>query len=158
MDRHTLTGRFPHLLPKEVILWEKYLAVHQDEYLFFEYDIHVGKGAELPADVDPMIRKIALGLTRKRIDVVGHKAHSITLIELKPDAGLSAMGQLLAYLYLYQIEFRPTKKVLTHIVSDLIDVDTRNVARVYGINWTTVKINWVDYRYDRIRRKFLPVE
>lgn len=158
MDKHTERRRFPHLLPKEVVLWNKFLDKHQDEYLYFEYDIHVGQGAEIPEDIDPMIRKIALGLTRKRIDVTAHKANSITLIEIKPDAGLSAMGQLLAYLYLYTVQFRPTKKVLTHIVSDVIDVDTRNAARAYGINWTTVLIDWDIYKYDRARRKFLLID
>jgi len=154
MDAYTLRGKFPHLLAKEVVLWEKYLAKYQNDYTHFEYDVHVGKGVELGNETDPTLQKIALGLTRKRIDVVGHKEKSITLIEIKPDAGLSAMGQLMAYVYLYKIQFRPSKSILTHILSDIIDVDTRNAARAYGINWTTVNINWDSYEYDQTRRKF----
>ncbi len=155
MDAHTRRRHFPHLLPREVVLWNKYLDVHEKEFEHFEYDVHVGKGAELPIDVDPMIGKIALALSRKRIDVIGFKPKSITIFEVKPDSGLSAMGQLLAYLYLYKIDTRTTKPVATHIVSDRIDVDTRNAARAYGINWTTVKIDWNQWRYDKVARKYI---
>jgi len=155
MDRATLIRRFPHLLPKERVLWNLYLDKHMYEFEYFEYDVHVGKGVELPPEADSMLKKIALALARKRIDVVGHKKNAIVLFEIKPDAGLSTIGQLLAYLYLYKVQFRPTKPVLLHIVSDIIDIDTRNAAKAYGINWTTIQINWDDYYYDKARREFI---
>ena len=158
MDKATEYRRFPHLLPKERVLWNLYLDKHMEEFEFFEYDVHVGKGIELKENIDPMIRKLALSLSRKRIDAIGHKKKAIILFEIKPDAGLSTIGQLLAYLYLYKVEFRPSKPALTHIVSDIIDVDTKNVAKAYSINWTTIAINWDDYHYDRIRREYIKIK
>jgi len=155
MDTYTKRRKFPHLLPKEVLIWNKFLDVHQKEYESFDYDIHVGFGADLPERVSPMIRKIALGLTRKRIDVVGYKPNSITIFELKPEAGLSAIGQCLAYYYLYRREFRPKRKVLMRIVSTTTSRDTKDTAAAYGINWILVPIDWGKYKYDPAQRKYL---
>lgn len=156
MDIYTKRRKFPHLLPKEVLIWNKFLDVHEKEYESFDYDVHVGLGAELPKDVSPMIRKIALGLTRKRIDAVGYKSNSITIFELKPEAGLSAIGQCLAYYYLYRREFRPKRKVLMRIVSTISNRDTRDTAAAYGIYWILIPIDWTKYRYDPAQRKYFP--
>ena len=158
MDAWTRRRKFPHLLPKEVVIWNKFLDKHESEYLSFDYDIHVGLGAELPENVEPMIRKIALGLTRKRIDVVGYKPNSITIFELKPDAGLSAIGQCLAYYYLYRREFRPKRRVLMRIVSSTISRDTRDTAQAYGIYWIYVKVDWSKYKYDPVQRRYVPIK
>ena len=155
MDRATTIRRFPHLLPKERVLWNLFLDKHMSEYEYFEYDVHVGQGVSLPSDIPPEIRRMALALSRKRIDVVGHQKTRIILFEIKPDAGLSCIGQLLAYLYLYKVQFRPSLPVKTHIISDIIDIDTKSTARAYGINWTTININWNDYIYDKVRREFI---
>lgn len=156
MDAYTKRRKFPHLLPKEVLIWNKFLDVHENEYASFDYDVHVGLGAELPETISPMIRKIASGLTRKRIDVVGYKYNSITIFEIKPDAGLSAMGQCLAYYYLYRKEFKPKRKVLMRIVSSSMSRDTKDTAAAYGISWIYVKIDWEKYKYDPAQRKYFP--
>ena len=156
MDAYTLRRKFPHLLPKEKLIWNKFLDVHQNEYESFDYDIHVGVGVELPKDVSPMIRKIALGLTRKRIDVIGYKPKSITIFEIKPDAGLSAVGQCLAYYYLYKREYKPKRTVFMRIVSTTVNRDTKSVAKAYGIFWVYVKIDWTKYQYDPVQRVYKP--
>jgi len=160
MDAYTKRRKFPHLLPKEVLIWNKFLDKHEKEYDSFDYDIHVGEGAELPEDISPMIRKIALGLTRKRIDVVGYTPTAITIFELKPEAGLSAIGQCLAYYYLYRREFKPKRRTFMRIVSTITSRDTKKVAAAYGIYWILVPIDWTKYRYDSAKRKyfFVPEE
>lgn len=153
MHRH-----FPHLLPKEIILWEKFLDAHMEDYSYFEYDVHVGTGATLSPETPEMVRKIALGLTRKRIDVVGHTINKISIFEIKPDAGLNAVGQLLAYYYLYIRDFKPTKPVGLNLITDIIDVDTERVCRAYSIKLFTIPIRWDEYQYDRAIRRYVKKE
>ena len=155
MDIYTQAGKYPHLLPREVALWKIFLANHLDDYEYYEYDVHVGQGVEIDPDTETMIKDLALALTRKRIDVIGHKKKSITIFEIKPDAGLSAIGQLVAYALLLKKERRIKQPLKLHIISDIIDVDTRTVASSMGIAWTIVNIQWNEYFYDRSRREFI---
>jgi hypothetical protein len=155
MDIYTKVGKYPHLLPREVALWKIFLDHHINEYEYFEYDVHVGQGAEIDPDTETMIKDLALALTRKRIDVIGHKKKSITIFEIKPDAGLSAIGQLVAYSLLLQKERKIKQPLKLNIISDIIDVDTRTVARTMKIAWTIVNIDWGQYSYDKSSRTFI---
>ncbi len=136
-------------------MWSAWLDVHQDDYDYYEYDVHIGEGATLPIDAPPMVVQIALGLTRKRIDVIGHNKAGIHIFEIKPDAGLNAMGQLLAYYYLYKIEKKPPRPVVLNLVTDIIDNDTRRVASAYGIRMYIVPIDWGQYIYDVAARRYV---
>ena len=158
MDAQTLNQRYPHMMPKEIVLWTAFLGVHQDDYDYYEYDVHIGEGATLPTDAPEMIRQISMGLTRKRIDVIGYNKAGIHIIEIKPDAGLNSIGQLMAYYYLYKIELQPSQPVKLNLITDIIDNDTRKVASAYGIKIYTVPVDWSNYLYNPATRKYIKKE
>jgi len=51
--------RYPHLLPGEVLIWERFLGAYGMQYQEFLYDIHVGKSPVVVEPLPPEIRRVA---------------------------------------------------------------------------------------------------
>lgn len=92
---------YPHLLEEDIILWEQYLEDHANEYSSFDYDVRVGTGRDPGEDLPDNMRKMGIGLSQRRIDVVGFAQGHRDIIEITLYAGLKAMGQLSVYPLLY---------------------------------------------------------
>lgn len=124
----TFKNRFyPHLLPWDIPLWEEFLDLHGQDYERFEYDIRVGRGRPAPRSLPANIRKMALDLSMRRIDAVGHKRAGIDIIEVTRVADLKAIGQLMAYPRLYRATYEPSLPVrpvlvLEHFHTDMLPV------------------------------------
>ena len=116
-------AKYPHMLARDVVLWERFLAKFPNQYQEVSYDVKVGRGVELPASYPGNMVTDALALTRKRIDVVGYKQGGVDVIEVKPMAGLSAIGQVISYKILYEIQFAESGPVQAVILTDNKDVD-----------------------------------
>jgi hypothetical protein len=128
-----LAQKFTHLLPGEVSLWQRYLAQHGEYFDRFEYDIHVGQGVPLDPAWPPEIIRAALALTQKRIDVVGYAGSEVWIFEIKPDAGLSALGQLLAYKMLWERDRGVPSRMYLAIVTDRLNPDEEYLFSSHGI-------------------------
>jgi len=114
---------YPHMLSEDTAVWTKYLESPVAPITEVWYDVHVGRAVPLPAGSSDMERRIAAGITRKRIDVVARVASALWVIEIKPFAGMQALGQILSYHRLFVEEFRPACEVLPVIICDLADED-----------------------------------
>ena len=147
---------FKHLLPKERLLWWKFLEHKKGEYLKFDYDIRLGRGITELNHIPPELWNMARALSKKRVDIIGYKEEAIDLIEVKVRAGLGAVGQLLAYLYFYKAQFKPSLPIHLLIVTDFLDEDTRSVCRIYGIRVTQIRIDWDAYHKDPVSREWIP--
>lgn len=115
--------RFPHMLAADIDLWRRFLTLHKGEFLVYNYDVHVGVGAPIPLNTPEQYVKAIEASSQKRIDVVAEKDSEIWVIEVKPYASLSAVGQVLCYSALYIDKFKPVKKVIPCIVTDYIYPD-----------------------------------
>lgn len=154
VDPQTTHGHFPHLLPKEVVIWKHFLRNHGQDYDRYEYDVHVGQGVELPPGASEMSRRISAGLTRKRIDVVGYRGDSITLFEVKANAGVGVVGQLLAYEHLYIEEHPEETSIHLVIITDWMDSDVKSVCQAYLITTHIMNVPWERYEYSKILRRY----
>lgn len=125
--------QFPHMMPGDIEIWEAFLKQFPDEFYDFRYDIHVGKGYILTQDAPDWAKKHARIVTQKRIDVVARRAGLLYVIEVKPDAGLAAFGQVQAYRHLLMVYW--TLDTLPHgaIITDFVDDDTRQVLELHDI-------------------------
>ena len=94
-------AKYPHMKPADVAIWERFMTNHENFFDRVDYDFHVGEGADfLPTNEDtPDGRENRL--YQKKIDVIGYKNNDVRLIEVKPIAGMSALGQILTYRELY---------------------------------------------------------
>jgi hypothetical protein len=124
---------YPHLMPLEVPIWERFLASGQLDFLRVAYDVHVGEGAPIPDDATPSEVRQIRAITRKRIDAVGETRDAIWIIEVKPRAGHAAIGALLNYQRLYQREYRPRKPLRLAVVCERLEWDVQDYYRERGI-------------------------
>jgi len=99
----------------------------------YRYDVHVGGGITVGEEYDEMTRRLAKLLTQKRIDVVAIRHGVHWLFEVKPQAALSAVGQLLGYRVLYEREFKTPPRIRLAVVTDLCLPDDRYVFESHGI-------------------------
>ena len=128
-----LTERFTHMMPGDVPLWQRFLAQHGEYFDRFEYDVHVGQGVDISPAWPEEIVRVALALTRKRIDAVGYRGSEVWLFEVKPDAGLSALGQILAYKALWERGRGKAASMYLAIVTDRVNPDEAYLFDTHGI-------------------------
>lgn len=114
---------FPHLLPQDIEVWKRFLAEHEHQYNSFDYDLRVGEGRDPGTDHAPNIRTMAIGLSQRRIDAVGHRNSSIDIIEITTRAGLTSIGQLQVYPNLYKTLHPTTKPISPLLVAERIQDD-----------------------------------
>lgn len=115
-----MSQQYTHLLPKEIAIWERFLAAYGDLFKSFDYDIHLGPGAELPDDAPDWVIRQSQAVSRDRVDVVGHRGDAIWIIEIKPRAGKGAIGQLIQYRRQYIEELAPARPVRMVIVCERV--------------------------------------
>lgn len=124
---------YPHMMPAEVPIWERFLNLHGEYYDAFDYDIHVGKGVgRIPGYSEEQQRQ-ADAVSRKRIDAVGKRGPEVWILEVKPYAGLSAIGQVEGYEILWNLEFPFLRATHKAIVTDRLESDIQTIAEAKGI-------------------------
>ena len=128
-----LRFRYPHMLPRDKFLWDRFLGIHGKYFDRFDYDIHVGEGIGKIYGYPENIQRMAKLLTQKRIDAVGYHGDEVWVFEIKPHAGLSALGQVTAYEALWNKQFPDQKVYRKAIVTDFVDQDIRYMCQLHNI-------------------------
>lgn len=129
---------FPHMGIRDIELFASFaLSDEAKRFRKWEFDVKVAIGRCPPAVVDPAMRKMAFDLTRLRIDAVGWEGNWPTLFEVKPDAHLSAFGQILAYCLFWQRERGTTCR--RAIITDECNDDMRFLYNAHGIDLFCVR-------------------
>lgn len=113
------------MTPSHIPLWQEFLKLHGNKYNAFEYDVLVGEGTPPIEGIPEFAKKDWLDLTKKRIDVVGFRPDSIDIIEIKPRAGLSSLGQLLSYAQLFRLTRNPKLPVRLVLVTNFLTPDEK---------------------------------
>ncbi len=124
---------YPHMLAEDIEVWSRYLAdpvVQIDEVW---YDVHVGQGMPLPVGAGDIDRRIAAGVSRKRIDVVCRIGGGFWVVEIKPLASMLALGQVLVYTRLFVDEYVVTGEVWPVIVCNNADEDLIGEFEAVGV-------------------------
>jgi len=133
--------RYTHMLRAEVRIWDAWLRTEEGkEYEPYQYDVHVGKASSLWKTGEPNWDRMADALMKKRIDAVSRKEGVVHIFEVKPDAGLGAIGQLLSYRILYRDEFDYEGNIELHLVTNYTDIDTETVCREQNIKLHIVPV------------------
>lgn len=130
--------KYPHLMVSDIRIWERFLDLVDHKFESFEYDVHVGEGVKIEDSWEPEVKRMALALSEKRIDVVGWRNGVPTIIEVKPAASMSAIGQVLSYRRLFVRRFKEPTIPLLMIVTDREVPDTKFLCGVFGIKLVVV--------------------
>jgi len=126
--------KYPHMVPGlEVELWETFMRLFGKEYDRFDYDVRLGQGAKPHRELPENIARDLKMLTQKRVDAVGWKGEQPYIFEVKPFAGLSAVGALVGYKHLWVEEGRSRREPILCLVTNQINRDTQRVCEREGI-------------------------
>ena len=126
-------NRYPHMMSEDAAVWQRYLTEPVTEMKRVWYDVHVGSGNVSAAESDEMIRRISAGVTRKRIDVVARVGGGYWVIELKPRADMTALGQALAYSRMFEAEYGAGDEVWPVVIAGEIDGDLVSIYDDSGV-------------------------
>ena len=89
--------KYPHMSPEDEKIWERFIDQNPDAYERVAYDFAIGGGAEFDTTVNPVTGAHVGRLYQRRIDVLAQAAGTTFVIELKPRASTSAIGQVAGY-------------------------------------------------------------
>ena len=111
-------AKYPHMFPLDIAIWERFLSKFAADYDNFSYDVKVGSGSPVKKGTSENYARMQEILSKYRIDAVGFRSGGIDIIEVKPDAGTIAVGQIVTYTQLYERDYTPTLPVRGVIVTD----------------------------------------
>lgn len=129
---------YPHMRLQDKTIWDRFIAAFPDAYDYCEYDVDVGAGPDFPTIVNPETGGDDAKLYKKKIDVIGHKGSRCDIIEIKPNAGLGAFGQVLSYEILYLTHIDPTADTHCIIITDRLAPDMAHLAGEHEVKIITV--------------------
>src|SRR3989338_8108261 len=125
---YKLLPKYPHMKPADVAIWERFIAKFPDEYDSVNYDVAVGTGQRYEGAAEGEIVDGFEHLTKKKIDVVGFKGREVHIIEVKPNAGASALGQAKSYELLYKRDIDQASPTRTRLITDTIGADMPHLS------------------------------
>lgn len=128
-----MVQEYKHLLPNEIRLWKRFLANPPFPVVSVTYDLHLGRGAPLQPHWDESMIRMVAEVTRKRVDAIVVTPGATVIIEIKPRAGMSALGQLLAYKQLFLSEYSPAGQLRLACVCERVAPDLDRVFASHGI-------------------------
>lgn len=128
-----MVQEYKHLLPNEIAIWDRFLANPPFPIISVTYDLHLGEGQPIQPRWDESMIALVKAVTRKRVDAVVVTPGATVIIEIKPRAGMSALGQLLAYRQLFLAEHAPAGELRLACVCERVAPDLDRVFGSYGI-------------------------
>lgn len=122
---------YPHMAKRDAEIWVKYLRKHGEEFIAFSYDVALGGVAlALPTET-PQSLLAWKYTTALKVDAVGWMGNQCWIIEVRPDATVSALGAALCYTMVAQREELTTLPIIPCIVCSNIQPD---------VEWTCVQL------------------
>jgi len=125
--------KYPHLKPLDVAIWERFISARPDFWETVDYDLAIGTGAPIAPGTEENMARDKKILTQYKIDVVGYRGNAVDIVELKPNAGASAIGQVKSYETLYKNYINPDAKTRAIIITDTARADVALLAYKMGV-------------------------
>jgi len=126
------------MFPLDIPIWERFIDSVGADFLGFDYDVKVGSGTKPIKGLGAKYARMQAILSKYRIDVVGWRSDAIWIIEVKPEAGTVALGQIDLYTTLYKRDFKPKLPVVGVIVTDRELPDIKEFAKAKKYKYFTL--------------------
>lgn len=131
-------AKYRHMLPAEVVIWDRYLAGYSLPEGEVNYDLHLGDGAAVQEGWPEWMGRVVASLSRHRADCVVVGRNLVTIFEVKEIAGMGAVGQLLGYEALYLRDYGVDRPVRLVCVCARMEADIEAVFNFYEIEAVVV--------------------
>lgn len=121
------------MMPQDVAIWERFIDQNVNFFDSVDYDVTVGSTPQFDTIVNPATGGDAARLYQRKIDVVGYKDNDVYIIEVKPNAGASALGQIQSYATLYKYFRDLNIKTIPTILTDRMTTDMALLSHEFKI-------------------------
>lgn len=125
--------KYPHMMPYDADIWERFIDKNPSVYEWVEYDVKVGSVPDFVTGHEDEKIQAQAPLYNKKIDVIGHVGNKIDIIELKPHGGMSALGQVRGYVTLYKRDYKPDVIPRPVLITDILTPDIEHIAYEMGV-------------------------
>lgn len=146
---------FPGLLVREILIFKNWLKVHEREYDRFDYNVRVGPGDDPGPNWPDNLRLMAVSNSQKRVDAVAWQGVIPTILEIKDRAGASALGQILAYVPLWNMEHPQSPPASMILITNRIQTGIDISCRYYGVRLDVVPTDFSTLASDRRASPFM---
>jgi hypothetical protein len=124
---------YPHMAKHDARIWERFITAYTGLFDKASYDIALGGTQIRDPNATAAERFMWQQNTAKRIDAVVRSQDEIWLCEVRPHAGLDAVGAVLGYTYLSELDKWNDLPLIPTLVTDRCDQDIRNVCTGFDI-------------------------
>ena len=129
----TWRGHYRHMQKRDAAVWEKFLERHAAEFLGFAYDVALG-GVVLQLDgVSDEERRGWQYTTALKIDAAGYQSDRVLIIEVRPEAQVSALGAAIAYTLVARRDRVFPLALAPAIVCEYVQPDVKWAAQQLGV-------------------------
>jgi hypothetical protein len=132
--------KLPALVPGEIVIFYRWLELHPKDYDSFDFDVRIGRGEDPGPTFDQALREMWIHNTQLRLDAVGYVGSNPTIIEVKDDAGPAAVGQLLTYGKIWQVEQRSVVPPKLRLICRTFSPNILSIVRDAGIQLDQVTV------------------
>lgn len=129
----TWDGAPEQMLEQDVPLWHLFRKKYGSQFSHFFYNVRVGGPDLKNVKADEKLLKMWYDVTAKRIDAIGEKNQEIWIIEVASIPGIRAIGQILSYRFLWNLDIKIKKLVKDVLLCYRIDNDLEMVLKHYGV-------------------------
>jgi len=127
------TGDYPHMAKHDATIWERFLDELGGNFSHAAYDVALG-GIVLGPELGSVGERLGWQYsTALKIDVVLQQLESVWIVEVKPQAGVSALGAALCYTVLAEQEQLSPLPLVPAVVTDHTSPDIRRCAQALGV-------------------------
>jgi hypothetical protein len=129
---------YKHMKPRDVVLWDRFIDAFPDAYREVQYDFMVGDPPPFNPLMDDGEDWEQDKLYRLKIDCVCYDGNRFDIVEVKPEAGPSTIGQVKAYRELFLRDEQPQIPVGMVIVTDVERPNMRYLCEAEGVRLVVV--------------------
>jgi len=134
-------GQYPHMSKRDGQVWEAFLRIHADRFDAFAYDVALGGIVhDLPGftDADRLGYQYNTAL---KIDAVGQTPEEFWIIEVRPEATVSAIGSALVYAMIAERDEVFDGPLVPTVLCNSMQVDCQWAAQQLGIQVIQVPVS-----------------
>ena len=124
--------------PEDTKVWKRFIQMYPEAYDTVDYDVKVGTVPAFVTRDEQAIGGNIKDLYLRKIDVVAFAGDRIDVIEVKPIAGFSAIGQILGYMMHWSEEHGNVAQARAVIVCASAPLDVHLLAEQNGVEIITV--------------------
>lgn len=139
--KYGIRYKYPHMKPNDVAIWERFMLRNPDAYAEVIYDQPLGEGRQAPEEAEANMAADWKILTQWKADVIAFRDGAIDVIEVKPNAGPSALGQIIAYALLVDKIDELSLPVVPVILTDVERPEMRSICEQMGVTLIVVPVN-----------------